>query len=356
MAKIRRKDIYAEQIPTLPDDYVIGTEGKTGKTKNFSIRAIGYAIAELLGLTSFGTRLISIEDVTKFNFDIMIINAVWKINYIEYSVEEQALVIEPASEGYYRTDYIIGDANGDISIIQGQEDPHNASNPILPPNTVIILTVNIFGIEVQLEQPPLSDYMLKSNEGWANFKGQGDIYNLIWGSKNGIRWISTGDDVIIHSLGQMPDFMYDGRVFYIGNQHFTDKNLIIKHQSEDAAGNSVFYIPNGQDLTIGKGYTATFKYSSITSSTGRLDLVGISATGGGGNTTYFIPYKTLLVFKRNLNGNPAVLQGGDIAFGIMDDNDTFIPGGAYLGGNPGDPNNFFANPQDFSGAPPTNTP
>jgi len=68
-------------------------------------------------------------------------------------------------------------------------------------------------------------------------------------------------------------------------------------------------------------------------------------------------YNNLAYLKRNGNLNPNKIQGGDPVWGVMDDNNTIIKGAPYLGtGSYGDASSYYANPEDISGAPATNTP
>jgi len=285
MAKIRRKDIYPEQVPVDPEDYVIGTQNKDGKTKNFTVSGIAVAISDILGLDSINDGLISLEDILQDGLNFTVINAVWKLVGVEYSVAEATTQTEPASEGYYRIDYIVGDADSNVFLLIGNEDQENAVGPIVPNNVVVLGIINVFGGEANLTPAPITDYLRKSGEAQSiNFLAGGTNFGYTWGNKNMVRF-NPISNLTLHSVKQTIQYMYDGRDYYIKNNSQTNKTITIKHLSVQAEGNTLFFIPTLQDLIIPAGYIAFFKYYAATATTGRLELVSLFSPSSANSKT-----------------------------------------------------------------------
>lgn len=230
MAKINKLTIYNINPAIKANDFWIGSRGDDGKTFNFSAGEVAQFVAALLGLSgNISTGLISVQSITEENLVVDVHEAVYRINGTQYGPISGELTIEAATEEFFRIDIIVGNADGELIHIEGEEGEESSLQPATPTGTVLIGIISLFGSEVEVEIPD-------TNYGWR-------IQN------------------------------------------------------------------------------------------------------------------NLVYLKRQGNTNPNKIQGGDPVWGVMDDNNTLIKGGPYKGtGSYGDANSYYANPEDISGQPATNTP
>lgn len=288
MAKISRIDIYPIQDPVGPNDRWIGTRDSDGKTMNFSSEAVGDAIGDQLGLSNKNTGLISVDQINVTDLNVEVVNAYYKIVGEEYFAATTDLTIEPASEGFYRIDNIIGHVGGTIAVEQGEEDENNPAQLPVSPTTVLIGTIYVYGEEATAAIPPVTDLQLKSTETQFKVYWTGTIGQSIWNQYNTYRWsAATGSSTLVSmstSAGTQ-GYLYDGRMFYIVNDTAGAGSLTIKHLS--GAGNIQFFMPDASDLVIAKGYIAGFKYHAINSYLGRLELVSFSNINEVDTTNFF---------------------------------------------------------------------
>lgn len=230
MSKINDLTVYAIESPVNGNDYWIGTRGSDKKTRNFSAVGVAQYVAEYLGLSgNVSTGLISVLSITVDELLVNVQQAVYRIFGTEYGPVSGFITVDAASDGFYRTDIIVGNEYGGLQLIEGIEDETTAIQPTTPNNTVLIGVISVFGAEIVPEIP-------EPNFGW--------------------------------------------------------------------------------------------KF-----------------------------YNNLAYLKRQGNTNPNKIQGGDPVWGVMSDNITLLKGAPYKGtGNYMDAANYYANPDDISGQPATNTP
>lgn len=161
MGYIKNTEKYTLQFPISFGDYVIGSDGNTGATKNFTISSLAQLIIDNIDTPI--TALISVESITLDGNEITVINAVYAINGFVYTVEEQVLAISYAQEGYYRSDLLIGNTDGVLVLLPGEESTIVSLPPSLPIDSVGIATINVFGNTIEIvpssEAPTLQEVL-----------------------------------------------------------------------------------------------------------------------------------------------------------------------------------------------------
>lgn len=277
MGYIKDKIKYILQQPVNLLDYLIGSQNSDGKTKNFQIVDIAVATGDYLGVTSTFKGLISVDEINVSGLDVEVINAYYKIAGTEYFLPDTDLNINEATEGYYRIDNIIGYVGGSLAIEEGIEDQNNPAQLPVAPTTVLIGTIFVYGDTASAIMPPATDIKLKSTEAQFKVYWVGTIQAFSWNQYNTYRWSApTGNSTIrslITNIVTTP-YLYDGRMFFLINDTGGTGTLTVQHLA--GTGNIKFFTPDSTDLIIEKGYIATFKYYSLTSNTGRLELVSYS--------------------------------------------------------------------------------
>lgn len=214
MAKISKVNIYPLQSPVIqPQDYWIGTEFKSGLTKNFRAQDVASFTAIYLGLAgNVSTGLISVDSITSIENTVEFLNAVYRINGTEYGPISGEVEIEPEEEGFYRTDILIGNDVPEILLVQGDPSEVNPVQPALPQGTVLIGVLNVFGPAVEPEIPP-------STTGW---KVYGSLVYLKRQGNTNPSIIQVGDIV----FGMMADnnTLINGGAYTGGGDYYDAAN------------------------------------------------------------------------------------------------------------------------------------
>lgn len=128
-------------------------EGLQGGTTNqyYHLTASEYnSLSEIINFEETG--LVSIGNIIQNETNVTLQNVIWKIDGVQYEVEGQLFSINPASEDNYRTDIIVGNSSGVMTLIQGTESTTNPVTPAIPENTVLITVINVFGDSIVI--PP----------------------------------------------------------------------------------------------------------------------------------------------------------------------------------------------------------
>lgn len=231
------------------------------------------------------TRLISIGSIIQ-NTSLLILNDIlWRINGVDYGLPYYDTIITPANANNYRIDILVADATESITKIEGIEDTVNPVQPALPPNTVLVTTINVFEDFYETEVPNIDDYLLKSSEAQQPLAHVGIAQNFSWTNKNTYRWRATGSSSLeIHSLvpfAATNNNMYDGRLFTIINNGDPNTRLRLVNQSTTATGTFKFFIQNlpiNGNLELKPGENAVFKYSIVAQ---QMELISTSSTSYG---------------------------------------------------------------------------
>lgn len=223
-----------------------------------------------------------------------------------------------------------------------------------------------------------------------------NIYNLKAPVKANDYWIGTvGDNgkTVNFSAGDVASFIaallgLSGNIStgLISVQSITEDNLVVDVQAAVYRIYGTQYGPISGDITIDAATENFYRVDIIVGNEegelihiegtedeilaiqpatpagtvliGIINLFGDEAEVEIPDTNYGWHVQDNLVYlKRQGNLNPNKIQGGDPVWGVMSDNNTLIKGAPYKGtGDYGDVNSYYANPEDISGQPATNTP
>lgn len=112
------------------------------------------------GLISLG-ELIREGNNLKFPVEV----AEWAYNNLVVKNTLEFTAVTPvATNGKYRTDLVAGDEFGNLLRVPGTEGDRVAILPNLPPNTVVIKQINVFGAQIDTSTPPVTgDPYIKKN-------------------------------------------------------------------------------------------------------------------------------------------------------------------------------------------------
>lgn len=222
MTKISKLNIYPLQSVVKGSDYVIGTDGDTKATKNFSAAALAEYVSQYINAGGKdATTLISVENIEVVDNDLTVTNAVYFIAGIQYGPDSGTVTVGPAEEGFYRNDIVVVGTTGEISIIQGVPSEDNAITPILPAGLVMICEVNVFGDQIGTQVPTLTGWKTYKNLVYlkrrGNFKPsiiqEGDPVWGVMGDGNtlikGAPYLGTGNYLNVNSYSANPDDLSD---------------------------------------------------------------------------------------------------------------------------------------------------
>lgn len=208
MAKINKLNIYNINPAVKANDFWIGSRGDDGKTFNFSASSVASFVAAFLGLSgNISTGLISVQSITEEDLMVDVQDAVYRINGTQYGPISGTIMIDAATDGYYRIDIIVGDEQGELLHIEGIENEFAAVQPATPAGTVLIGVINIFGDEVE---PVIPD----TNYGWRVYENL--VYLKRQGNTNPNK-IQVGD-IVVGMMADNNTFISFGA--YMGGDYF----------------------------------------------------------------------------------------------------------------------------------------
>ncbi|KIA86575.1 hypothetical protein [Flavobacterium sp. AED] len=226
--------------------------------------------------------IVSPDEVTKYGeapvidgvVHIAALEFAWKLNQVDYSnpVAYSAPIIS-STEGYIRTDIVVGNMFNTYQIIQGDEGVDIAEKPKPYPNTIEISSFDVRGTVVSQPAPAIngSAYIEKSELSFKKLYGTGNKAAFsITDETASFRIMEATSIASISVSNSNKKYIYAGKDHYIKNE--TGTTLIIKHNS--GTGNFKYFFPNEIDLVIQNNEIVHFKIKIATGNSGFLDYVG----------------------------------------------------------------------------------
>jgi len=175
MAKINKLEIYSRTTPIDGQDFLVGTEGKSQKTRSFFLNDIGNFVAELIGVNPIvSAGLVSVESIVSDGLFVTVTNAVYRINGSEYTISAE-IELDPIEEGLQRIDSIVANEEG-ISILEGTPADENPAQPGIPQGYVLLGIITI-GEETTTTEPQIGG--IRVYQGLLYIKRQGNLNNNI---------------------------------------------------------------------------------------------------------------------------------------------------------------------------------
>lgn len=269
MPKHNDLEIYPFDPTMDPRDGLFGFDFNTGgKSKNFKLEHLRYFI--LQGLDTSNNGFLVNNGYTLVD-NILTINAGWQwlLNGLLCTNEEEIVfTLEYAAEGFVRIDSIYVNSDGEFLATSGGESETIAVPPLIPINTLLAFSINIFDTTIEAGEDPVlgSIYVKKEFSKSVNFNGSGsDVviplspegYSEIRLENSGLVSIS-GVDL---SLMTGPNFEspYEGKEIMIWNLAGVD--VLLKHD-DFATAEIPFNFIGGADLVLPENEKITFKYDS----------------------------------------------------------------------------------------------
>lgn len=326
MTRIRNKVRYNLQAPIKPSDYWIGSDGVTGITKNFSGEGVIDLVSNYLGFDNEITGLISVGGITTGSNQVTLTNVRWRVDGEEFLIATHVQGINGAAPGFYRTDIIIGNADGALGVRSGISSQTNPTQPALGIDEVLVTVVNVYGSQITPEVPPLTDFKRKSEEAQNPFNAVGTISDLLWNSKNTYVW---GGIQELKLVGLVTDedtsqYMYDGRLFTLINKG-TDRIQVLY-----APGSEIPLYSGERAKVLYQNQSATYKYSAAAQ---RLELLATNLRDYRTFSTVTRLYKGFRQIGGIITGNTEDYdEVGDFFHGT-DSEGKYYPCLRYRGGN-----------------------
>lgn len=194
-------------------------------------------------------------------------NFVWQIDNTQYTnIDGDEFLIEPASEGYFRTDIAYLDNTSVIKFQQGIESDTAPQTPIVPENAILLCTWNIFGSDITEPaiMPDNSSFVRKSFSSEINIAGSPTF--LVLDSPNGstaFNFISnnTSNDFCGFKTNTGYLYSYDGKIFCIKNNGLNP--ITIQHGITDFGINIPFNFKDGLAQQIKSKELKYFRFSVL---------------------------------------------------------------------------------------------
>jgi len=195
------------------------------------------------------------------------LNPQWRIDNVIYSNENLfSSSIVNATDGYGRTDIVVGTKFGTLVKIQGIESMEFNVPPSTPDNTVLICTIQIFGSTILNSLPPIignayiskneqKEFIVVAGSYWYDFQ------SLTFYSEMGTTYRIQGFSALGSYLGKtwsVSTHPFSGQEITIANE--TGSAFEIKHEVSAVSGSRNFSFPNGLDFTINPNEVVKFRF------------------------------------------------------------------------------------------------
>lgn len=198
----------------------------------------------------------------------------WRIDLVEFlDAPEYDTVLNPATDGYYRTDVLLGNDAGGYNIFQGTQDPVSAPEPtVFPVGTIKLGVIHVFGASVTGTVVDVAGFITKESKSFIRMFYAGNIDSVPVDIKSYLKFEEGMLSLKSLNIADSNNF-YFGKSYIIKNG--TSGNVTLFHNQ--GTGNFIFNIPNGQDLILKPEESAHFIMRAInyTNNGGLLDYVGV---------------------------------------------------------------------------------
>jgi len=184
---------------------------------------------------------------------------IWRIDGIVLSNDSSFFTdIAPATDGFHRIDIIVAKSDSTFEKIQGGESSTVATAPFLPPNSLLVTTINISGNEINDGNEPIvgSLYIEKTDEAIVIESRIGEItIDIDVDGKN--KYKITDADVILGFSANLISraAMWTGKPYFVTNTRNT--SIKLKHNTSNIYG---FSFPSHEDMILPAGGTAMFYF------------------------------------------------------------------------------------------------
>ena len=182
----------------------------------------------------------------------------WIYNGINYAnTDEIEIIIDDADDGFYRSDIIVADTNNQLIKVIGFESNTFSVPPEVPPGTLLVYTINVFGDEIETPIEPITGFIEKETHSAQSYNGSGILDSLAVNSKQSvIQFIGTTSE--FRSIQKNVDNWFDGQIAVFDNrQSLTD--ISIKHLT--GTGNVLFWFPSLSDFILKKGFKIILRFN-----------------------------------------------------------------------------------------------
>lgn len=231
--------------------------------------------------------IVSPDEVTKYGEAPVIDGVVhiaalefdWKLNQVAYTnPAAYSAPINPSTDGYIRTDIVVGNMFNTYQIIQGNEGVDYAEKPKPLPNTIEVSSIDVRGAVISQSAPATgTNYVEKSELNFKKLYGSG--YKAAFSITDEIGSFRIMEATSIGSISVATNnkkFLYTGKDHYLKNE--TAGPLTIRHNS--GTGNYKYFFANGVDLVIQPGEIVHFKCRFTTGNAGYFDYIGVAVSSG----------------------------------------------------------------------------
>lgn len=189
-------------------------------------------------------------------------------------------VINPASEGYNRTDIITINESGVFAKIEGVESVDIAVKPEPLANTLEVVSIDITGAIVADPVEPINpgDSILKSEQKYTPINLSGVLLKV--GKKSSDTAINfIGAATVVGSLEVKPQYfnrLFDGVIYTIKNSQSVD--IVFNHLS--GTGNVLFSFPTATNFTLKPNEIFQCKLRITGGNTAVFDYIGVASGVG----------------------------------------------------------------------------
>lgn len=189
-------------------------------------------------------------------------------------------VINPATEGYNRTDIITINESGVFAKIEGVESVDIAVKPEPLANTLEVVSIDITGAIVADPVEPINpgDSILKSEQKYTPINLSGVLQKVTKKSSDtAINFI--GAATVVGSLEVKPQYfnrLFDGVIYTIKNSQAVD--IVFNHLS--GTGNVLFSFPGATNFTLKPNEIFQCKLRITGGNTAVFDYIGVAGSSG----------------------------------------------------------------------------
>jgi len=140
----------------------------------------------------------------------------WRLNQVEFlSTPAYSTTIDEATDGFYRSDLIVGDNTGNYHLEKGIEDEFTAPEPLVPEGMIKLSLIPVFGaiIGTPAILPNYDDKFLKrykttykTAQPIFNLEPAEDDYNIIFNN-------TSNSEIRIYQNGHLGKFIKNGAIY-----------------------------------------------------------------------------------------------------------------------------------------------